>query len=253
MAIIYKDAWEIEIMREAGRIAGRTLAELVQMVAPGVSTGQIDAEAERMIRAAGGKPTFKGYRGYRHTICASVNEEVVHGIPSNARVLREGDIFSIDIGATYKGYVGDTAVTVPVGKVSAAAARLMDATRGSLEAAIATMRPGRRLQDVSRSVEEYATERGYSVVRNYCGHGVGQEMHEEPQVPNYVDPKVPYLSLELRPGLVLAIEPMLCEGTHRTRTLPDQWTVVTADGKLSAHFEHTIAVTSNGPSVMTLP
>ncbi|MBI2930409.1 MAG: type I methionyl aminopeptidase [Planctomycetes bacterium] len=251
MAVIYKDAWEIDIMRQAGRIAATTLQALVRMVAPGKTTGELDRVAEEMIRGAGARPTFKGYRGYRHTICASVNEEIVHGIPSDGRVLKEGNILSIDIGATYKGYVGDTAITVPVGRVSAGATKLMEACQGALEAGIAQMNPGKRLVDVSRAIEQYSTERGFSVVRNYCGHGVGRDMHEDPQVPNYVDPNLPYLSMELRPGLVLAIEPMLCEGTYRTRTLGDQWTVVTADGKLSAHFEHTIVVTQEGHEVLT--
>lgn len=253
MAVIYKEPWEIEIMREAGRIAARALQKIAAMVAPGISTGELDAAAEQAIRDQGAKPTFKGYKGYRHTICASVNEEIVHGIPSFQRHLKEGDLISLDIGATYKGYVGDTAVTVPVGRISPAAQRIMDATRGSLDAGIAAIAPGRRLVDVSRAVEEYATGAGFSVVRNYCGHGVGRDMHEDPQVPNYVDPHLPYLSMELRPGLVIAVEPMLCEGTHRTRTLGDQWTVVTADNKLSAHWEHTIAVTKEGHQILTLP
>ncbi len=253
MAPIIKDAWEIDLMREAGRIAGRTLAELVRMVAPGVTTGQVDAKAEELIRAAGAVPTFKGYKGYRHTICASINEEVVHGIPSVERTLKEGDILSIDIGATYKGFVGDTAVTVPVGRASAAALKIIEATKGALDAGIAQMAPKKRLGDVSRAVQEHAEQRGYGVVRNYCGHGVGRDMHEDPQVPNYVAPDLRQMGLVLQPGLVLAIEPMLCEGTYRTKTLADQWTVVTADGKLSAHFEHTIAVTKDGHEVLTLP
>jgi methionyl aminopeptidase len=253
MAIIYKDQREIEIMREAGRIAARALQAVAAMAVPGATTGAIDAEAERLIRAAGAKPTFKGYKGYRHTICASVNEEVVHGIPSDNRALKEGDILSIDIGATYQGYVGDTALTVPIGRVSEKAQRITDACRGALEAGIAQMAPKKRLSDVSRAVQRHAEERGYSVVRNYCGHGVGRDMHEDPQVPNYVDDKLTYLSMELKPGLVLAIEPMLCEGRCETRTLSDRWTVVTADGKLAAHWEHTIAVTKDGNVILTLP
>ncbi len=253
MAVIYKDTWEVEIMREAGRIAGRALAEVAKMAKPGVSTGEIDARAEELIRAGGAKPTFKGYKGYRHTICASINEEIVHGIPSNERMLKDGDILSIDIGATFKGYVGDTAVTVPVGKVSSAATKIIEATRGALEAGIAAMAPKRRLSEVARAVQQYAESRGFSVVRNYCGHGVGHDMHEEPQVPNYFDSHLSQLAMEMRPGLVIAIEPMLCEGKYETKTKSDRWTVVTADGKLSAHFEHTIAVTQDGHQILTLP
>ncbi len=253
MAVIYKDTWEVEIMREAGRIAGRALAEVAKMAKPGVSTGEIDAKAEELIRAGGAKPTFKGYKGYRHTICASINEEIVHGIPSNERLLKDGDILSIDIGATFKGYVGDTAVTVPVGRVSASATKIIEATRGALEAGIAAMAPKRKLAEVARAVQQYAEARGFSVVRNYCGHGVGHDMHEEPQVPNYFDPHLSHLAMEMRPGLVIAIEPMLCEGKYETKTNSDRWTVVTADGKLSAHFEHTIAVTKDGHQILTLP
>lgn len=253
MAVIYKDPWEIDLMRQAGRIAARALQTVVAQVRPGLATGELDRLAEEAIRSQGARPTFKGYKGYRHAICASINEEIVHGIPSDERVLTEGDILSVDIGATFRGYVGDTAVTVPIGKVSTSARNLMQATKGALESAIAAMKPGGRLADISRAVEAHASERGYGVVRNYCGHGVGRDMHEDPQVPNYVDPNLPYLAMELRPGLVLAVEPMLCEGSPRTKTLGDQWTVVTADGRLSAHFEHTIAVTEKGHEVLTLP
>jgi len=255
---ILKEAWELEVMREAGRIAAEALAKAVEAVRPGATTLDADRAAEAHIRARGAVPTFIGYPpgagkyAFQHSICASVNDEIVHGIPRAERALQEGDILSIDIGATFKGYVGDTAVTVPVGKVSAAATKIIDATRGALEAGIAAMAPKRKLGDVARAVQEFAETRGYSVVRNYCGHGVGHDMHEEPQVPNYFDPHLSQLAMEMKPGLVIAIEPMLCEGKYETKTKSDRWTVVTADGKLSAHFEHTIAVTKDGHQILTL-
>lgn len=248
MAAIVKDPWEIDIMREAGRIVADGIDLLIPMVKPGVSTGELDEAFEAFVRSRGAEPTFKGYRGYTASICASINHEVVHGIPSRDRFLREGDILSIDCGATFKGYVGDSAVTVPVGRVSEKAERLMEATRGALEAAIAAMGPGVRLSRVSRAVQQYAESRGYSVVKKYVGHGIGREMHEEPQVPNYVIDNYEFV---LKPGIVLAVEPMLNEGTDDVRVLKDDWTVVTKDGKLSAHFEHTIAVTTGGREVLT--
>lgn len=252
-AIKIKDAWEIEIMREAGRIVAQCLKLATDMVAPGVTTGQIDKAVENHIRASGAVPTFMGYRGYPASICASINNEVVHGIPSPARALQEGDIISIDIGATYKKYVGDAAVTVPVGKVSDRAMKLIEATRGALEAGIQAIKPYGVLMDISKAIQEHATARGYAIVKKYVGHGVGQEMHEQPQVPNYVDNRFQDYRVVLRPGLVLAIEPMLNEGTDDVQTLKDGWTVVTKDGRLSAHFEHTVAVTKNGPVILTLP
>lgn len=252
-SIKIKDAWEIEIMREAGRIVAQCLKLATEMVAPGVTTGQIDKAVENYIRSRGAVPTFLGYRGYPASICASINHEVVHGIPSPTRELKEGDIISIDIGATYRKYVGDAAVTVPVGKVSESAMRLIEATQGALEAGIRAIRPYGVLMDISKAIQDYAAARGYSVVKKYVGHGVGQEMHEAPQVPNYVDSRFQDYRVVLRPGLVLAIEPMLNEGTDEVETLKDGWTVVTKDGRLSAHFEHTVAVTKNGPVILTLP
>jgi len=258
-APILKEAWEIEVMREAGRIAAEALAKAVAAVRPGASTLDVDRVAEAHIRSRGAVPTFIGYPpqagkyAFRHTICASVNEEIVHGIPSAERTLKDGDILSIDIGATHKGYVGDTAVTVPVGKVSAEARRLIDTTREALDAAIREMQPGAKLSRIGAAVESLARSRGYTVVRNYCGHGVGRDMHEPPQVPNYFDPAYRLGDLILKPGLVLAIEPMVCEGDADNRTLPDRWTVVTADGKRAAHFEHTVAVTESGHEILTLP
>jgi methionyl aminopeptidase len=252
MPPIIKDAREIELMRQAGRIVAAGLKLLEGLVKPGVSTAHLDAAFEKHVRDSGAVPTFKGYRGFPASICASINEEVVHGIPSPDRVLQEGDIISIDCGATYKNYVGDAAITVGVGAISDRAQRLIDATRGALEAAIQVVGPGVRLSRVSATVQKYAESRGYSVVRQYVGHGVGTDMHEEPQVPNYVD-DLPLSNYEyvLKPGLCIAIEPMLNEGTFEVKTLKDQWTVITRDKKLSAHFEHTVAVTKDGREVLT--
>ncbi len=256
---VLKDRRELALLREAGRIAARARDAAAAVVRPGVTTLEVDRVAERVIREAGAVPTFIGYppgagaHAFRHTICASVNEEIVHGIPSDKRVLREGDLFTIDIGATWQGYVGDTAVTVGVGKIDPAAKRLMDTTRECLEAAIKVMRAGARLSAIGAAVEDLALSRGYSVVKNYCGHGVGRELHEAPQVPNYRDPKFRLHDLELKPGLVLAVEPMVCAGKDDNRILPDKWTVVTKDGSLAAHFEHTIAVTEGDPEVLTRP
>lgn len=236
-------------MREAGRIAAQVHEELRKAIRPGITTRELDALAERLIRQAGAIPTFKGYRGYPASICTSVNDEVVHGIPGD-RVLREGDIVAIDLGVTYKGYVGDCAYTWPVGQVSPEVERLLQVTREALERAIAECRPGKRLGDIGYAVQSYVESHGFSVVREYCGHGIGANMHEDPQVPNYGRPGT---GLVLRPGMVLAIEPMVNTGTWMTRVLPDQWTVVTADGGYSAHFEHTVAITDQGPEILTLP
>jgi methionyl aminopeptidase len=238
---------EIEKIRQAGRIVAEVLHELRQMVAPGVTTRELDRYAESRIRSRGAVPTFKGYRGFPASICTSINEEVVHGIPSD-RKLREGDILGIDCGATLHGYVGDAAITVAVGKVSDDVARLIAAAEQSLYEAIARARVGNRLHDISYAVQAYAESRGYSVVRDYCGHGVGTKMHEEPQVPNYGKPGT---GPKLRSGVVLAIEPMLNLGTYEVDVAKDGWTVITADRRWSAHFEHTIVVTDNGPLILT--
>ena len=235
-------------MRAAGQIVGQVLQHLTAMVEPGITTRDLDQEAERMIRAAGGLPTFKGYHGYPASICASVNEEVVHGIPGD-RKLKEGDIIGIDCGVTLQGYVGDSAVTVPVGEISDELRRLLQTTRESLFEAIAQCQVGNRLGDVSHAVEAYVEPKGYSVVQNYCGHGIGRAMHEDPQVPNYGKPGSGPV---LREGLVLALEPMINLGRHHTKQLKDGWTVVTLDGRPSAHFEHTVAITLDGPQVLTL-
>lgn len=234
-------------MRRAGQIVAQTLSDLRRMVEPGVSTLDLDAYAEKKIRSAGAIPTFKGYHGYPSSICASVNDEVVHGIPSG-RVLKEGDLIKLDCGATLDGYVGDAAISVPVGEVSEEVEKLADATRESLFRAVEKMVPGNRLYDVSHAVQEYVEALGYSVVREYCGHGIGQRMHEDPQVPNYGRPGT---GPSLKEGWVLAIEPMVNLGGHHVKVDADGWTVRTRDGSISSHYEHTIAITEDGPVVLT--
>ena len=235
-------------MKAAGQIVARVLKRLSAMVEPGITTRDLDYEAERMIRDAGAYPTFKGYHGYTASICASINDEVVHGIPGK-RKLREGDIIGIDCGATYQGYVGDSAVTVPVGNVSEQVKRLVETTRQSLYKAIEKCQVGNRLGDVCNAVQSYVEPLGYSVVRNYCGHGIGRAMHEEPQVPNYGRAGTGPV---LREGWVIAIEPMINLGRHDVKVLSDGWTVITMDGQPSAHFEHTVAITEDGPHILTL-
>src|SRR5262244_529143 len=244
--VIRKSHSELEKMRRAGLIVAETLRELRKMVEPGITTRELDAYAENRIRSAGAYPTFKGYRGFPASICASVNEEVVHGIPSGRR-LREGDIIKIDCGATLEGYVGDAAISVPVGGIAPEIERLLQVTRESLFKALEKMVLGNRLYDVSFAVQEYVEERGYSIVREFCGHGIGQRMHEDPQVPNYGRPGT---GPKLKEGWVLAIEPMVNAGTHEVKVLADGWTVKTKDGRPSSHFEHTIAVTEDGPVVL---
>lgn len=245
--IITKSRAEIEKMFKAGQLVGQVLQELKAMVEPGVTTLDLDNYAENRIRSAGAIPTFKGYKGYPFSICASVNEQVVHGFPSKRKLL-EGDIISIDCGATLEGYVGDSAITIPVGKISDEAKRLIKATEESLYKAIEKMVVGNRLSDISHAVQAYVEPLGYSVVRDFCGHGIGTAMHEEPQVPNYGPPG---RGPKLREGLVLAIEPMVNVGTHKVRIEQDGWTVTTLDKKLSAHFEHTVALTAEGPWILT--
>ncbi|HVF89078.1 MAG TPA: type I methionyl aminopeptidase [Blastocatellia bacterium] len=245
--IIRKSKAEIQKMRAAGHIVAQVLDRLSSLVAPGITTRDLDREAERMIRDAGALPTFKGYHGYPASICASVNDEVVHGIPGDKR-LREGDIIGIDCGATFQGYVGDSAVTVPVGEVSDEVKRLMEITRQSLYQAISQCRVGNRLGDVCNAVQAYVEPLGYGIVRNYCGHGIGRAMHEEPQVPNYGKAGT---GPALREGWVIAIEPMINLGHQDVKVLPDGWTVVTRDGRPSAHFEHTVAITEEGPQILT--
>ena len=234
-------------MRAAGRLAGLVLSHLRTLVKPGVTTIEIDRAAEKMIRDAGALPTFKGYNGFPYSICASVNEQVVHGFPSNY-VLKEGDIFSIDVGVTLAGFVGDTATTVAVGKVSEDRLRLMKVTEECLDLAIQQCRAGNHLGDIGFAVQSHAEGHGYSIVRDYVGHGIGRRMHEDPQIPNYGKPgKGP----KIKNGYVFALEPMVNMGSLHTKTLKDGWTVVTVDGQPSAHFEHTVAITDDGPEVLT--
>lgn len=242
-----KSPQEIEIMREAGQIVAHVHQALAKAIKPGVTTKELDELAETMIREAGGIPTFKGYHGYPASICASVNEEVVHGIPGK-RKLGEGDVIAIDLGVTYKGYVGDSAYTHPVGKVSDDARRLLEVTATALEKAIEQCRPGNRLSDLGHAVQTYVEAQGFSVVREYVGHGIGAQMHEPPQVPNY---GLPGQGPVLQPGMVLAVEPMVNAGTWEVKLLGDDWTVVTKDRMFSAHFEHTVAITENGPLILT--
>ncbi|MEO6836110.1 MAG: type I methionyl aminopeptidase [Candidatus Tumulicola sp.] len=246
--VALKSAREIEVMRRSGKITSKVLTDLLKAVRPGMTTGDLDAMAEKGIRDLGGVPTFKGYHGFAGSICASINDEVVHGIPGS-RMLREGDLLSIDIGTTLDGYVSDSAATVAVGSISTAAQRLLDVTQECLMLGIAQMQRGNHVGDIGAAVQDHAENSGFGVVRELVGHGVGREMHEEPQVPNYGRAGT---GMELRPGLVLAIEPMITQASHKVNVLKDGWTVVTADGKLAAHFEHTIAVTDEGPKILTL-
>ncbi|MCE5203537.1 MAG: type I methionyl aminopeptidase [Actinomycetia bacterium] len=246
--ILIKSAAEIELMREAGRITAGALRVVGEAVRPGITTKELDRIAEEYIRSQGAEPAFLGYYGFTGTLCTSVNEQVVHGIPGR-RVLQEGDIVSVDCGAIYEGYYGDSAVTFPVGEVSQEARRLMDVTRAALEAGIAKCRPDMRLYDVGHAVQQVAEAAGFSVVREYVGHGIGRDMHEDPQVPNFGKAGT---GPQLKAGMVLAVEPMINAGRHEVRGLDDGWTVVTADSKLSAHFEHTIAITADGPLVLTV-
>ncbi len=247
MIVCRSDA-EIERLRLANQLVADVLATLEKAVAPGVSTMDLDQLAERLVREGGAEPAFKGYRGYPATLCASLNQEVVHGIPSRSRVLREGDIISLDMGVKMGGYYGDSAVTVAVGQISERAATLMRVTRESLERAILQVKPGGRLSDVSHAVQQWVEQHGFSIVREFVGHGIGEKLHEEPQIPNYGQPgRGPRLAV----GMVLAIEPMVAMGKPETRVLSDGWTAVTRDGSLAAHFEHTVAVTGAGVQVLT--
>ncbi len=247
--ITRKTPAELDRMRRAGSIVGQALALMEKLVAPGIKTSDLDHEAEVLIRSLGAYPTFKGYGGFPAAVCISVNEQVVHGIPGG-RKLKVGDIVSLDCGATFEGMVGDAAITVPVGEIDPLVAELLLSTRLALEAGISKAWPGNRLGDVSHAVEAVAKQKGWGVVREYCGHGVGHRLHEAPQIPNYGPPGVGPV---LEEGFTLAIEPMFNLGTHQVSVKPDGWTVVTVDNKPSAHFEHTIAVTREGPRILTLP
>jgi methionyl aminopeptidase len=248
---------ELEKMRAAGLLVWNVLDTLKKMVGEGVTTYELEVAAEKMITGAGARPAFKGYSTptagtkFPFVLCTSVNEEIVHGMPSQKRVLKSGDIVSIDTGVQLNGYYGDSAVTVGIGEISEEAKRLLEVTRESLELAIDKARPGNRLFDICGTVERHVTANGFSVVREFVGHGIGTQMHEEPQIPNYVDRKNE--NPRLKEGMVLAIEPMVNAGTPNSRVRADRWTAVTEDGKYSAHFEHTVAVTASGPWVLTRP
>jgi methionyl aminopeptidase len=247
--IILKSPDEVAKMRVAGSIVAETIDTVLAAVRPGVSTADLDAVAEAFIRERKATPSFKGYRGFPASICASLNEEVVHGIPSPKRILKEGDVLSLDFGAIWDGYHADSAVTVFVAEPpSAEAEKLVRVTEEALEAGISQIRPGGRLSDISHAVQQVVEGAGFSVVREYVGHGIGRSLHEDPQIPNY---GLPGRGPELRPGLVVAVEPMVTMGDWKTRVLADDWTVVTADRSLAAHFEHTIAVTEDGREVLT--
>lgn len=246
--IVLKTGRELKIMREACRIAAGALQIAGKAVEPGVSTAEIDKLAEDYIRSQGGTPNFKNYQGYPATACISINNEVIHGIPSAKRILKEGDIVSIDLGAEFQGYHGDNAATFACGDVSPAAKRLMDTTKESLYEGIKKAVSGGRIGDISNAVQSYVEARGYSVVRKFVGHGIGTHLHEAPEVPNF---GAAGRGIRLLPGMTLAIEPMINEGSSDVKILPDGWTVLTTDGSLSAHFEHTIVITTDGPKIMT--
>lgn len=246
--IILKLPEEIEKMRASNHIVAEILIALKEKVKPGITTGELDNYSEELVRKKGAVPAFKGYMGYPYSLCISVNSEVVHGMPSN-RVLIEGDIVSLDFGAYYKGYYGDAAITVPVGKVSEDAARLIRVTEQGLYNGIREAKKGNRLGDISAAVQSCIESAGFSVVRDFVGHGIGKKLHEEPQIPNY---GIKGRGVELKAGMVLAIEPMVNEGTYKVKITDNGWTVITEDGKLSAHFEHSVAVTNDGPDILSM-
>jgi methionyl aminopeptidase len=245
--IVCKSPAEIEKMRAASQLVAQILDELAAMVEPGISTADLDRAAEQKVRAAGAEPAFKGYRGYPATLCASANEQVIHGIPNRAP-LKAGDIISLDMGVKLAGYFGDSAVTVPVGAVGEDVARLLRVTREALGKGIAQVCVGGRISDIGHAIQQHVEANGFSVVREFVGHGIGASLHEEPQIANYGEPG---RGPRLAEGMTLAIEPMVNMGKPAVRVLPDGWTAVTKDGSLSAHFEHTVAVTKNGPDVLT--
>lgn len=246
--VILKSVREIEKMREAGRISAGALREAGRAVEPGVSTLEIDTIVRRYIEKQGATPSFLGYGGFPASACISVNNVVIHGIPSAKQILRSGDIVSIDVGAKFNGYHGDNAFTFACGDISDEARALLDATQQALREGISQAVVGNRIGDIGSAVQRYVEARSYSVVRDFVGHGVGAKLHEDPSVPNY---GTPGHGVRLLPGMVIAVEPMITQGTHRVRVLDDGWTTVTADGKLAAHFEHTIAITSKGPVILT--
>jgi len=248
MSIIIKSDREIAAMRQAGRIVGTVLEMLKLQLRPGMKTKELDVIAAEELERLGAKPSFKGYRGFPANLCVSVNDEIVHGIPGE-RVLREGDVVSLDLGAIFMGFQGDAAITVGIGRISPQAKELIETAEGALNVGIATAHPKARLGDISAAIQHYAESRGFSVVREYTGHGIGREMHQEPQIPNF---GLPGTGPMLVKGMTLALEPMVTVGDWHTRLGSDQWTVLTADGSLSAHFEHTIAITKTGAEVLTV-
>lgn len=247
-AITVKTDAEIQIMLRANQIVAGVHALLRSRMQPGLTTLQLDSWAETYCRDNGAEPAFLGYRGFPGSLCVSINEEVVHGIPSKKVVIKEGDIVSVDFGVQYEGFYGDAAVTIPVGEIDAKTSELLQVTEKSLELAIAQVKIGNRISDISRAVQEHVENHGFSVVRQFVGHGIGNQLHEGPEVPNYIQKQASPRILE---GMVLAIEPMVNMGTHKVKVLRDGWTVVTADGKPSAHFEHSVAATKNGPLVLS--
>ena len=248
--VVLKTSRELKAMRDAGRISSQALKLAGEAVEPGVSTLEIDRIVRKYIEGQGATPSFLNYGGFPASACISVNDVVIHGIPRKHQILKQGDIVSIDVGAFYEGFHGDNAWTFPCGEVSKEAQDLMDVTRESLFEGSNAARPGNRLGDIGSAVQRYVEARGYSVVRDFVGHGVGAELHEDPSVPNY---GTPGRGVRLLPGMTIAIEPMVNQGVHTVETLSDNWSVVTSDGKLSAHFEHTIAITPDGPVILTLP
>ncbi len=247
-SMMVKKPEEILLMQEANQIVAETLAMLEKTVEPDITTWDLDKLAEDLCIRRNAIPAFKGYRGFPASLCVSINEEVVHGIPSKKRRLKKGDILSVDFGVKYKGYFGDSAITIPVGKVDSAKNRLIDVTKESLQRAIAQVQVGKRIADISGAVQTYVEENGFSVVRQFVGHGIGTSLHEGPEIPNFVQDEPSPRILE---GLVLAIEPMVNMGTYKVRILRDGWTVITSDKKPSAHFEHSVAATSDGPLVLS--
>jgi methionyl aminopeptidase len=245
--IIFKSAAEVEAMRQSARVVAEVLAELEPLVRPGIRTRDLDLYAEKRTRELGAVPAFKGYRGYPASVCVSVNEEIIHGIPSG-RILQEGDIVSLDFGVLYEGFYSDSALTVPVGRTSPEALRLIAAAERSFVKGLEQMREGRRLSDVSAAIQASVESEGFSVIRQFVGHGIGRALHEEPQVPNF---GAPGRGPKIRPGMTLAIEPMIAAGGHEVEILEDGWTAVTRDRRLAAHYEHTVAMTENGPEVLS--
>jgi len=246
--ILVKTADEIKIMQEANQIVAETLSMLLDVTEPGITTFELDKMAEELCRKRNSTPAFKGYHGFPSSLCVSINEEVVHGIPSRKRKLKKGDIISVDFGVCYKGFYGDSAVTIPVGKIKKPVHDLLRVTKESLELAIEQVVPGNRISDISKAVQTHAEKHGFSIVRQFVGHGIGTSLHEGPEVPNFVSKGQ---SPRLIEGMVVAIEPMVNLGTHKVKVLRDGWTVITADKKVSAHFEHSVAVTADGPLVLS--